>query len=293
MEISNASNYSPPVDQLLTYGDPRLLNVKGWPDYLALGFGPEHIPDLIRLAIDAELNNADPDSLEVWAPLHAWRALGQLRAESAVEPLLSLFGILEDDEGYDWVMTELPEVFGLIGPAALPILTAYIADPSHGRRERWTAIDGIKEIADLWPNALAECVAFLMEQLERMVQLEQPTEDDVDVTTATMMALVNLHATEAAPLIERAFAANRIDPMMMGDWLEVQVMLGLKTAEEVESIRAARYAQSRSFSRFDSKGDAQRGVWPSSNKTSHKNPYDHKKAKSKMVKQSKKKNRKR
>src|SRR5579864_7878643 len=52
--------------------------------------------------------------------VHAWRALGQLRAVEAVEPLLELFDRLEDD---DWVHEELPAVFGLIGPARICICT--------------------------------------------------------------------------------------------------------------------------------------------------------------------------
>ena len=58
-----------------------------WPDYPALGLRMEHVPDLIRMTLDDELHGADSDSREVWAPLHAWRALGQLRAESAIKPL--------------------------------------------------------------------------------------------------------------------------------------------------------------------------------------------------------------
>ena len=41
-----AQAYPAPVDQLLTYGDPRKL--RDWPDYLQLGFTQEHIPALIQ-----------------------------------------------------------------------------------------------------------------------------------------------------------------------------------------------------------------------------------------------------
>ncbi len=64
-----AAPYPAPLDQLLTYGDPRKF--REWPDYLALGFTPEHIPDLIRMAADPDLMRADSESLEVWAPVHA------------------------------------------------------------------------------------------------------------------------------------------------------------------------------------------------------------------------------
>lgn len=34
---------------------------------------------------------------------------------------------------------------------------------------------------------------------------------------------------EAAPLIERAFAADQVDLSVMGDWEDAQIKLGLKT----------------------------------------------------------------
>src|SRR5438132_4238107 len=108
------ANYPHPVDQLLTYGEAKPGK---WPDYLPLGLTREHIPGLIRMATDPELNGADSESLEVWAPVHAWRALGQLQAEEAIEPLLPMFHGMEENE---WVQDELPEVYGMIGPNAIP-----------------------------------------------------------------------------------------------------------------------------------------------------------------------------
>jgi len=87
MEVRSKTSYQPPVDKLLTYGESNLMTPDKWPDYQELGIGPEHIPDLIQMATDEELNEADVESREVWAPTHAWRALGQLRAVEAVEPL--------------------------------------------------------------------------------------------------------------------------------------------------------------------------------------------------------------
>ncbi len=117
MEQDRNARYQPPVERLLTYGESDRITPNEWPDYRELGIGPEHVSELIQMATDEALNEADPESPEVWAPLHAWRALGQLHAVEAVEPLLELFDRLEDD---DWVHEELPAVFGLIGPRALP-----------------------------------------------------------------------------------------------------------------------------------------------------------------------------
>lgn len=51
-----------------------------------------------------ELHFTYLDSLEVWAPVHAWRALGQLRATEAIEPLITLFHDVEDE----WNNFDLP-----------------------------------------------------------------------------------------------------------------------------------------------------------------------------------------
>ena len=48
------SDYPEPVSSLLTLGACR--EMRQWPDYLALGMGPQHIADLIRMVQDDELN---------------------------------------------------------------------------------------------------------------------------------------------------------------------------------------------------------------------------------------------
>src|SRR5260221_13933415 len=90
------TTYQPPVDKLLTYGDARTFTE--WPNYLVLGLTADHIPELIRMATDPALNSATSDTLEVWAPIHALRALGQLHAEAALEPLISLVDKVDDDD---------------------------------------------------------------------------------------------------------------------------------------------------------------------------------------------------
>ncbi len=71
-------SYVDPVAKLLTLEvDPS----EKWPDYLALGFTQEHVSELIRMATNLALHGNDDDEGCVWwAPIHAWRTLGQLRA---------------------------------------------------------------------------------------------------------------------------------------------------------------------------------------------------------------------
>ena len=101
-------------------------------------------------------------------------------------------------------------------------------------------------------------------------------------------ALVELEAREAIPVIEQAFDKGYVDPIVMGDWDDVQVELGLKSAEEVAQKRASDRGERRLLST-----SAEGTFFPVSSEVAHKKKADHKKAKSKMAKQSRKKNRKR
>jgi hypothetical protein len=75
-----------------------------WPDYLQYGFSEKDIPALLDLVADQTFDQMDSESTEVWAPLHAWRTLGQLGSSQSVAPLLNQFDRLCED---DWALPEL------------------------------------------------------------------------------------------------------------------------------------------------------------------------------------------
>jgi HEAT repeat protein len=217
-----SETYRDPVAQLLTLGDPRHEGEMSleWRDYLALGLTAEQIPELARMALDEGLHWADPDSAEVWAPLHAWRALGQLRAESAVEPLLELLDRIEEYDD-DWLQEDLPEAFGMIGPAAMPGLRDFLADTNYGEWARITAGGGLVKIVEQFPESREQAVAIITEQLRHFAEQER-------VLNAFLVdALCNLKAVESAAVIEQAFAAGKVDLSVLGDWEEAQILLGL------------------------------------------------------------------
>lgn len=288
---SPTSSYPLPVDKLLTYGRPETDEVKDWPNYLDLGLSAEHIPALIRMATDKELNQADAGNTEVWAPIHAWRTLGQLHAIEAIEPLLTLS---TTEEGGEWVTEELPEVFSLLGPQALPTLEAYLSDKKHKEWSRVNAATGVKAIGVNWPDSRSASVAILTKSLENAA------DDESDLNSFIITELIDLEAKEAAPVIEQAFKDDHIDLSITGDWDDVRESLGLMSSEEVEQRRTDRLAKlstlvspsssligaSRSPFGFSDPSDIELPV-------NHARTVSHKKAKNKMAKQSRKKNRKR
>lgn len=181
---------------------------------------------------DEALNNADSESQEVWGPLHAWRALGQLRAEQAIEPLLGLLHRYNDMDD-DWVGEDLPEVFGQIGPAAIAPLEHYAAASQNPTFARSAAADGIKEIAKRHPEARDPVVAALTRLLENYAEPGR----DPDLNAFLIGDLIHLHALEVAPLIERAFTAGAVEEAVVGDWEDVQIELGLKDERTTERER--------------------------------------------------------
>jgi hypothetical protein len=122
--------YTEPVASLMRLGDVRNQE---WLDYLAMGLTGQDVPELCRMVLDDELYWADSETDEVWSAVHAWRALAQLAAESAVPALIERLG-KTDTYDDDWAREELPVVFGHIGQAALAPLRDFLAD-SH--RDEW------------------------------------------------------------------------------------------------------------------------------------------------------------
>jgi len=276
---STHTQYAPPVDQLLIYGEGQNSRSEDWPNYLELGFTLDHVPDLIRMASDDELNNAPSESLEVWAPLHAWRTLGQLRAEAAIEPLAALRESLEEN---DWASEELPEVLGMIGPAALPPLAALLVDIAYDDELRIGVITSIEEIGTHWTEARTACVETLTKQLELF------EENDPEINGFLVLSLAKLHATESVPVVRQAYAAGCVDPMILGNWDDAQVEFGLLSAEEAARHRSKKFSEMPVLSPLREMLHLQISF-----RDNHQRTAGQKKAKSKMAKQSRKNNRKR
>lgn len=209
------SDYSAPVDQLLTLG--KVEGHDGWLDCRELGIGPAQIPELIRMVTDMELHDADRESDAVWAPLHAWRALGQLHAVEAIDPLIELFEPLSED---DWATAELPTVMSMMGPAAVSPLSAYLADTSHPLLPRLTALESLGLIAKKYIEARTHCINLFIRLLESF------KENDEDFNGFLVSELLDLRAKKALPIIAAAFDADAVSSLIVR-WDSVQRDLGV------------------------------------------------------------------
>jgi Protein of unknown function (DUF1186) len=218
----NNSAYSPPVDQLLTLGETNPGPHDTWLDYAALGIGPEHIPELFRMANDESLNQIGKvEGPEDWASIHAVRAIGQLRDASTIQPLVELLTTQEDHE---WIQEELPDIFSMIGPAAIPALAAYLADDSHPMYGRSYAAEGLITIAKNYPESRDESIGAIVQQLEKY------SENDPELNAFMISDLAHFKAAETLPLIEQAYKAGSVDESIIA-MDDVLVYMGLKEPE--------------------------------------------------------------
>lgn len=244
--------YTEPVAQLLSYGDPR--GETKWSDYLSLGFTEEHVPELVKMVLDDELNRGSGETLKIWAPVHAWRTLAQLQAEDAIEPLLALFDFEEDFDD-DWAISELPTIYGMIGPKAVPALSRYLSDTSAELLSRLSVVDCIKEIGKTHPGAKLECAQALSTQLEHFRR------NPSTLNGFLISGLMGLQAVDHLPLIQQAFDNGQVDLSIAGDIEEVEIELGLR--EERSTPRSWLSGEGGEFAlMFESDGSNQEPQTP-------------------------------
>jgi len=210
--------YSPPVDQLLALGEDPARQYP-WIDYLALGLTKEHVPELLRMLDDPALQEWDGTPPRFWPVVHAWRALGQLRAPEAVEPLARRMAEVDPDD--DWTENGVPIALRMIGAPSIPALRRLAAREDVDPWVNHAALETLGGNAKEWPEARDRVVEVLTAFLRRW------PEQDGEFNAFVVSSLMDARATEAAPLMAEAFAADAVDLQLAGDWEDVQIELGL------------------------------------------------------------------
>lgn len=203
--------YNSPTKELLSIGDIR--GSSSWLDYSSYGITSKEIPELIKMATDEKLNFAGSASTYVWAPLHAWRALGQLHAVQAIAPLISLFEKLEDD---DWANEDLPTVFGMLGKAAIPNLSKYLFETSHSDMAKIVCANCILNIGMNDDKSKHLCIQVLSKALEGYLA-NSPT-----MNAFYIWFLKDLGAKNQLPLIREVYSKGEVDVQVIGSLEKIE-----------------------------------------------------------------------
>lgn len=214
------------VDRLLQAEAPH--TVQDWEQqdgyYVATcRISTEDIPglfDILRKWNDQTWPDEEgPADLEL-LPVTAWRALGDLKAEGSVGPLIEFLKDLNETD--DWACDDLPHVFGKIGDASLDPLVQIATDEGIEGFIRSIAVRGLGCLANYHADTRDRIVACLTRLMT------DARDDRIVFNTSILHVLVDLQAVEAAEPIERAFAANLLDAGLLGDWDHVRQTLGVE-----------------------------------------------------------------
>jgi hypothetical protein len=170
------------------------------------GEGPVDIPD-------------EPPA--VYVPIHAWRALSQMRPAEAVPVALKMLDRLEgllDDAAFE----AFAFIWAMIGEPAIQPLAAYMADASHPEHSRVCVAHGLCEVGQRDQARRDAAVERLAEALNRQ-------ETDVESLNGFLVSyLLDLKAVESAEAIERAYAADCVDLAITGNWARARAELGVE-----------------------------------------------------------------
>ena len=196
-----------------------------WPDYLSqFGIISTHIPGLLKMAlteINIEEDEEDGDIYpEDFANVHAWRALGQLRAVETIPELATLF-FWEVADKYAWIPDDLPLTFGLMGLSALPLMTRIAEDVETPFLPRSAAIDSIGEIARQPYVDTKYAVQPLMELLRKY------SANEIWLNDKLVFLFSRLRVQAAYPLVKTVYQAGLLSAWAYGDWEDFQVFVGL------------------------------------------------------------------
>jgi hypothetical protein len=193
-------------------------------NYTEFDLGRAFIPDLIRLATDFRLYAWEKDQPEYYASVHAWRRLGQLGAAEAAKPLTEVFLFSRVEAAY-----ELPDVYEMIGPPAIPALKEFLEQPWHPPLSYMQAIACLRSVAiAAEPLMFSVCEAILIELLA------QYKDNHPMVNSVLVLALIALQSSKATRLIIETYTAGLVAEEISGSFEDVQKLMGIRelTAEE-------------------------------------------------------------
>lgn len=199
------ASFAPPVAKLLTLGEPVLGGP--WPDYVAEhGFRLEHAPELLRLLGAREFDDFASTDVRVWAPIHAGRVLGQLRAVAAIEPLIEFARAHPEDDHL-----VLAIVMESIGPPAIDALLGWLRRPGLDEWEHMTPIDALERIARAHRAEFGRITSALAALL---LDYEQNSRE---LNSLVCDALLDLQADTYRPLVFNVIRHGAYDPESIDD----------------------------------------------------------------------------
>jgi hypothetical protein len=222
-------NYREPLNKFLELGRPDTYNVKDWADYVSeYNLTDEHLPDLLKMldVYTQPIDDFDEHDPASWTAIHVWRALGQLKNEQAIQPLIDA---MMRDTWEDWGWEDIPQAIAFIGePAIEPVKQELAKRATDYDLHPTSLVSTLQHIGDRDESLHERITDILIEQMEK-AKANAPTLNGFIVST-----FLDWKQEKALPVMEKAFAADSVDTSIAGDWEEVQVEFGLLSIDDID-----------------------------------------------------------
>ncbi len=218
--------YDKPLSLLLDLGEPNIDDTAAIDYAQDHGIGPQQREQLERMLGDPVFDQEGLSDRAAFAPIHAWRALGQI---ADARSLPALFGALLEPQVDDWGYEELPEIIGRFAaalPRTLDEHLAHLADPHGDEAQVWALQSILERLAKHDPASRAAVI----ERLRNVVADPQMNRDTA--RASAIACLGNLRAVECLPLIEQVFAEDLVDTDYIGLSTLRKLMAGEKTGPQ-------------------------------------------------------------
>lgn len=140
-----------------------------------------------------------------WMPVHAVKLLGIIADPQALPQLINAL-VLADEMDNDWIMEDLPTVFGRIGPPAIEPLIEFIQAHRGDSEFQWPRIDaadGLVAIAIHHQRERERVLPYLHELLSEG--------EDMEFLGFVAIYLLDLNDPSSFPVLEEAFNKGLID----------------------------------------------------------------------------------
>lgn len=141
-----------------------------WPDYFKeLELKKTDAKTLIHVISSSDLSVITTGaSVDKFAAMHAWRALGQLQSKESVKTLLDSLIEIKNKEAF-WYRIELPNVIKQIGAGAIKQLDVFLKN-EQAWEDKVIIIKGLAEIAlqDLeYKNQVEEIISEVLKKYKK------------------------------------------------------------------------------------------------------------------------------
>lgn len=186
----------------------EVFDVQPWLDYRAVLSADEYRESyLLSLLNDESFAHAPEGSPLPWVPLHAWRALGQMRSLALIDPVLRL----AEDDAYIHAYSDFEKLSAEIGEPAIDPLIAILTDQTRSVCSRTLSAVGLGAIGRSAAGATrTRIIEALMDQIRNHAT-------DGWVNGAATGALIAMQEQAVGPEVLRMYKQGQIQGSVRKD----------------------------------------------------------------------------